>query len=73
MSKVQQARDDFLALMRRRGYLVEPGHIGPQLGVAELPPLESAERAICEEEIGDALSDALEQSRLSILDLIERR
>lgn len=71
--QAQQARDDFLVLMRRHGYLVEPGSTLPHSGVTELPPVGSAERAILEEEIGDALSDALEQSGLSILDLIERR
>jgi len=71
--QAQQARDDFLALMRRRGYLVEPGSVPLHSSVTELPPVGSAERATFEEEIGDALSDALEQSGLSILDLIERR
>jgi hypothetical protein len=45
----------------------------PNSIAAELSPMDSAERATFEEEIGDALSDALEQSGLSILDLIERR
>lgn len=71
--QAQEARDDFLSLMRRHGYLVEPGSTLPHSGVTELPPVGSAERAIFEEEIGDALSDALEQSGLSVLDLIERR
>ena len=69
----QQARDDFLALMRIRGYLVQPGSLHAQSAVADLPAAGSTERAAFEEEIGDALSDALEQSGLSILDLIERR
>ena len=71
--RAQQARDDFLALMRRHGYLVEPGSTPSHSGVAELPPAGSPERAALEEEIGDALSDALEQYGLNILDLIERR
>ena len=73
MAKDQQAKDDFLALMRRHGYLAETRRAPSNSDAAELPPLGSAERTAFDEEIGDALSDALEQSGLSILDLIERR
>jgi len=71
--QAQQAKEAFLALMRAQGHLVDPKSLPPYPGVADLPKPGTPERAQLEEEIGNALSDALEQSRLSILDLIERR
>jgi|GEM_PF-2514328 hypothetical protein len=71
--QAQQAKEDFLALMRSHGYLVDPKSLPPYPGVADLPKPGTPERAKFEEEVGNALSDALEQSGLSILDLIERR
>lgn len=71
--QAQAAKEDFLALMRSHGYLVNPKSLPPYPGVADLPKSGTSERAKFEEEVGDALSDALEQSGLSILDLIERR
>jgi hypothetical protein len=53
--------------------LVDPKTLPPYPGVEDLPPHGSPERAQLEEEIGAELSDALERSGLSILDLIERR
>lgn len=57
--------------MRRHSYLVEPESISSHFDVVELPSAGSAERAAIEEEVGNALSDALDESGLSILDLIE--
>ncbi|WIG60448.1 MAG: hypothetical protein OJF49_003196 [Ktedonobacterales bacterium] len=71
--QAQAAKEEFLAMMRSHGYLVDPKSLPPYPGVADLPPTGSPERAKLEEEVGNALSDALEQSGLSILDLIERR
>ncbi|MEO7003012.1 MAG: hypothetical protein ABI068_14450 [Ktedonobacterales bacterium] len=71
--QAQQAKEDFLALMRSHGYLVDPKSLPPHPGVADLPKPGTPERAQLEDELGNALSDALEQSGLSILDLIERR
>jgi hypothetical protein len=59
--------------MRERGHLVDPKSYPPYPGVADLPLRGSAEEAQLLEEIGDELSDALEQSGLTIVDLIERR
>ncbi len=69
----QESKNRLLALMRAHGHLVEPRNVPPQHGGADLPPYGSAEEAQLMREIGDELSDALEQSGLSILDLIERR
>jgi len=71
--QAQQAKEALLALMRSQGHLVDPKILPPHPGVASLPKRGTPERAQLEEEVGNALSDALEQSGLSILDLIERR
>jgi len=70
--QAQAAKDAFLAAMRAHGYLVDPKSAPPPPGLASLPPRGTPERAQLEEEVGNALSDALEQSGLSILDLVER-
>jgi hypothetical protein len=62
-----------LGIMREQAHLVDTNGVPPYPGVAEVPRLGTPERAQFEEEIGNALSDALEQSGLSLLDLIERR
>lgn len=71
--QAKRAKDDFLALMRAQGYLVDPKNVPPHPSVTDLPSPGSPERAKLEAEIGDALSDAFEQSGLSMSDLIERR
>lgn len=71
-AEIQQARDAVLAVMRERGHLVEPSTLAPYPGVSDLPPVGSPERARLEEEAGDALSDALEESGKTILELIDR-
>ncbi len=71
--QAKQAKDAFLDLMLSCGYLVDPKGQPAHPGVADLPAPGSPERAKLEAEIGDALSDAFEQSGLSISDLIERR
>lgn len=71
--QAQEAKEAFLAMMRADGYLVDPKSLPPHPSVADLPKPGTPERAQFEEEVGNALSDALEQSGLSILDLIERR
>lgn len=68
----QQAKRALLAVMRARGHLVEPVQLSPHPGADNLPPIGSPERAQFEDKLGDALSDALERSGKSILDLIER-
>jgi hypothetical protein len=65
--------DPLIAIMRARGHLVDPTTLPPYPGVDEIPPEGTPERKQFEEELGNELSDALEQSGLSILDLIERR
>ncbi len=70
--EAQQAKERVLAVMRERGHLVDPSTLAPYPGVASLPPVGSPERAQLEDEVGEALSDALEQSGKSILDLIDR-
>jgi hypothetical protein len=69
----QQAKDVFLSALRERGLLAEPKSLPPYPGVEKLSPRGSPERAQLEEKIADELSDGLERSGLSILDLIERR
>ncbi len=71
--QAQEAKEALLAMMRSQGHLVDPKSFPPHPGVANLPKRGTPERAQFEEEVGNALSDALEQSGLSILDLIERR
>ena len=69
----QQAKQNFLALMRAQGYLVDPATTKPHSAAVQLPPRGSAEEARLLDEIGDELSDALDRSGMSILDLIDRR
>lgn len=69
----QEAKERLLARLREQGLLVNPKTLPPYPGAEDLPPRGSPERAQLEEEIGEELSDALESSGLSILDLIERR
>lgn len=71
-AEIQQAKDAMLAEMRAQGHLVDPSTLAPYPGVSSLPPVGSPERAQLEDEVGEALSDALEQSGKSILDLIDR-
>ncbi len=65
--------DPLIQVMRERGHLVDPKSYLPYPGVDDLPPRGSPERAQLEKEIGEELSDAVERSGLSIVDLIERR
>ena len=69
----QTPLDPALALMQARGELVDPATLPPYPGADDIPPRGTPERERLEEELGNALSDALERSGLSILDLIERR
>ena len=69
----QQAKDRLLSLMRARGHLTDPRSLPSHTEFADLPPAGSQEEAQLLDELGEELSDALEQSGLSILDLIERR
>jgi hypothetical protein len=69
----QEAKKRLFALMRERGHLVDAKSYPSYPGMADLPPRGSPQRAQLEEVIAEALSDALERSGLSILDLIERR
>jgi hypothetical protein len=69
----QGGRDAALAVMRQRGHLVEPRPIPHHAGGGALPPTGSLPRARLDEEVAAALGDALIQSGLSVLDLIERR
>jgi hypothetical protein len=72
LEEAQQAKERVLAVMRARGHLAEPAPM-PLPPIAEtLPPAGTTERARLEEEAGDDLSDALEESGKTILDLIER-
>lgn len=70
---LQQAKQNFLALMRAQGYLVDPAAAKPYPASVPLPPKGSPEEARLLDEIGDELSDALDRSGMSILDLIDRR
>jgi predicted transcriptional regulator len=71
--QVARSRATLLAVMRARGHLVDPSTLPPYPGAADIPPRGTPERQRFEDELGDALSDALDRSGLSILDLIERR
>lgn len=61
-----------LAQLRNQGLLVEPRSLVPSPKLAEIPPAGSTERVQFEERLADELSDALEASGKTILDLIER-
>ena len=71
--EAERSKAMLFAVMRARGHLVDPATLPPYPGVDEIPPEGTPERKRFEEELGNELSDALEQSGLSILDLIERR
>lgn len=64
--------DEFLAQLRDRGLLIEPGNVAPTPKLAEIPPAGSPERVQFEERLADELSDALDESGKTILDLVER-
>ena len=68
----QRVKDNFFALMRAQGYLVDRA-TKPHPGLVPLPPKGSLEEARLLNEIGDELSNALDRSGMSILDLIDRR
>jgi hypothetical protein len=68
-----RARDAVLAVMRQRQHLVEPQPISHQPGAKALPPSGSPARTLLDVEVAGDLGDALVQSGLSVLDLIERR
>ena len=72
-SAVQASRESLIAALRAQGMLEDSSGLPPYPGTDDLPPQGSPEEAQLLKEIGDELSDALEQSGLSILDLIERR
>lgn len=70
----QPGEDPLIAFMRARGHLEDPEVIKATMpSFNNLPPPGSPEEAALMEEIGEELSDALEQMGLSIADLIERR
>ena len=69
----QDARAAVLAVMRQRRHLAEAQPSSHPRGVQPLPPLGSPERARLDAAIARDLGDALSQSGLSVLDLIERR
>ncbi len=71
--QARNAKEALLALMRSQGHLADPQSLPAYPGIVDLPQPGTPERAQFEEEVGNALSDALDQSGLSILDLIERR
>lgn len=64
--------DPAIAIMRANGHLADTCSY-PLPPAADLPPYGSPEYKRLLEEIGQELSDAVEQSGKSILDLIERR
>ena len=68
-ASVSPAVENFLNHLRAQGLLAETPHVG----VADVPARGTPERAILEADIEEGLSDALDQSGLSVLDLIERR
>ena len=72
-SPEQEAREAVLAQMRASGHLVEFGQGTTHSKQGETPPADSPKRAQWEDEIGEELSQALEESGLNITDLIERR
>lgn len=66
--------DPVLAIMRARGHLEDPAVIAATMpSFDDLPPRGSPEEAKLLEEIGEELSDALEEMGLTINDLVERR
>ncbi|HEX6796211.1 MAG TPA: hypothetical protein VF116_00705 [Ktedonobacterales bacterium] len=68
------AEDPVLAIMRARGHLEDPAVIAATMpSFDDLPPRGSPEEAKLLEEIGQELSDALEEMGLTINDLVERR
>lgn len=64
--------DPVIAVMRANGHLVDPATLPPHPLVKDLPPSGSPEEERFLHELGEELSDALEESGLSITDLIER-
>lgn len=68
-ASVSPSVENFLNHLRAQGLLIET----PHADVADVPPHDTPERALLEDSIEEGLSDALDQSGLSILDLIERR
>ncbi len=62
-----------LAVMRQRRHLAEAQPSPHPHGAPPLPPLGSPERALLDAAVARDLGDALSQSGLSVLDLIERR
>ena len=68
-----QARENLRARLREQGVVSDPALLPPHPGTEDLPPRGSPEEQRFLDELGDELSDALERSGLSILDLIERR
>ena len=73
MTPEQEARESILAQMRANGHLVQFDQGAPPSEQSETPSAGSPERMQWEDEIGDDLSQALEESGLSVTDLIERR
>lgn len=61
-----------LAQLRSQGLLIEPHNVPLPPRLAEIPPAGTTERTQFEERLADELSDALEASGKTILDLIER-
>lgn len=61
-----------LAQLRNQGLLIEPSNVPLPPKLAEIPPAGTTQRAQFEERLADELSDALEASGKTILDLIER-
>lgn len=64
--------DQFIALLREQGLLIAPHNLPPSLKLADIPPADTPERREFEERLADELSDALEASGKTILDLVER-
>ena len=70
----QPGEDPVLAIMRANGHLEDSAVIAATMpSFDDLPPRGSPEEAQLLEEICQELSDALEESGLSITDLVERR
>ena len=65
-------KDRLLAVLRGRGLYIDPRTQPPHPLTALLPPRESADEAKLIDEIGEALSEALDRSGKSISDLVER-
>ena len=72
-SSEQGAREAVLAQMRANGHLVQFDQDAAHSEQMETPPADSPERAQWEENISQDLSRALEESGLSVTDLIGRR